>query len=413
MRKNRIFRFFGSTVCVVFLSVTSLAAGEVKTETIGNLVYEVPDNWVVSTSDADTTVSKTYTDGKVSMVVTYMPMELDMSGMDSSIQKLMLNAPMESFEAMDDYTEMSNDYYNFEGNSGNARLFTYDVSGTNVTTMTNVMYTGEGIGMFIMGFPTTLILDVNSDAFLDVMKSTKTVGTSGGEASDTSQAISGTAKEHTRYSADFYKVGTDIPAGEYVVFAESDQGYFCVSSDSNQKDITFNENFAYNSIITIRDGEYLELSRCYAVPLEENPDIALSDSGMFKVGTHIPAGEYKLTATGTSGYYCVYPDSRQDDIIANDNFENQNYVTVSEGQYLVLSRCKFAETPTKPVKSYTDAETVKKVQEALNAAGYDCGTPDGIAGSGTAGQVEKYQMDKGLGVTGTITDEILESLEIN
>lgn len=108
----------------------------------------------------------------------------------------------------------------------------------------------------------------------------------------------------------------------------------------------------------------------------------------------------------------MYPDSRQDDIIANDNFENQNYVTVSEGQYLVLSRCKFAETPTKPVKSYTDAETVKKVQEALNAAGYDCGTPDGIAGSGTAGQVEKYQTEKGLTVTGTITDEVLASLGI-
>ena len=71
MRKNRIFKLLGASVCAAFLSVVALAAGEVKTETIGNLVYEVPDNWVVSTSDADTTVSKTYTDGKVSMVVLY------------------------------------------------------------------------------------------------------------------------------------------------------------------------------------------------------------------------------------------------------------------------------------------------------------------------------------------------------
>lgn len=339
------------------------------------------------------------------MVVAYIPMELDLSGMDISIQKLMLNVPMESFEAMDDYTEMSNDYYNFEGNSGNTRLFTYDVSGINITMMTNTVYTGEGIGMFIMGFPTMSLGDVDSDIFLDVMESTKTVGAS--DVSVAEKEASGTAKEYTKYSADFYKVGVDIPAGEYVVYAESDHGYFCVSSDSNQSDITFNDNFSYNSIITIGDGEYLELSRCYAIPIEENPEMDLSGSGMFKVGTHIPAGEYKLTATGTSGYYCVYPDSRQDDILANDNFENQNYVTVSDGQYLVLSRCKFAETPAKPMKSYTDAETVKKVQEALNAAGYDCGAPDGIAG-----QIEKYQADKGLTVTGTITDEVLASLGI-
>ena len=107
----------------------------------------------------------------------------------------------------------------------------------------------------------------------------------------------------------------------------------------------------------------------------------------------------------------MYPDSRQDDIIANDNFENQNYVTVSEGQYLVLSRCKFAETPTKPVKSYTDAETVKKVQEALNAAGYDCGTPDGIL-ENVLEQVTVYQLVNGLTLTMTITEEVLASLGI-
>lgn len=218
--------------------------------------------------------------------------------------------------------------------------------------------------------------------------------------------------EYTRYNSGVYKVGTDIPSGEYILFAQDGYGYFCVSPDSNQDDITFNENFDYNSIITINDGEYLELYSCYAIPVEENPEIDLSGPGMFRVGIDIPAGEYKLAATDDCGYYCIYPDSRQDDIISNDIFENQNYVTVSNGQYLVLSGCKFTEIPEKPVRTYTDPETVKKVQEALNDAGYDCGTPDGIAGIGTKGQIEKYQTDKGLTVTGTITDEVLESLRI-
>ena len=46
---------------------------------------------------------------------------------------------------------------------------------------------------------------------------------------------------------------------------------------------------------------------------------------------------------GETGYYCVYGDSRHDDIIANDNFEGSAYVKVNDGQYLVLVRCLLAE----------------------------------------------------------------------
>lgn len=149
----------------------------------------------------------------------------------------------------------------------------------------------------------------------------------------------------TRYASGMYKVGVDIPAGEYIVFSSRDLGYFCVSSDSNGDDILFNENFEYNSILTVYDNEYLELNRCYAIPMSADPDVDVSSTGMFKVGLHIPSGEYKIEATDDLGYYCIYPDSRQDDIISNDNFEGQRYVTVSDGQYLVLNRCRFVSPP--------------------------------------------------------------------
>ena len=61
---------------------------------------------------------------------------------------------------------------------------------------------------------------------------------------------------------------------------------------------------------------------------------------MYKIGVNLPAGEYRLDATADrGGYYCIYPDSRQQDILSNDNFEGQAYVSVSDGQYLVLSNC--------------------------------------------------------------------------
>ncbi len=58
------------------------------------------------------------------------------------------------------------------------------------------------------------------------------------------------------------------------------------------------------------------------------------------------------------------------------------------------------------------AETVRKVQEALNNAGYDCGTPDGAAGQKTAEAITNYQRDHGLEETGRIDMALVESLNL-
>ena len=143
----------------------------------------------------------------------------------------------------------------------------------------------------------------------------------------------------TKYESGQYKVGTDIPAGEYVIFADGGLGYFEVTAGANGDDIIANENFEYNSIMTIVDGEYLKLSRAYAVPIEDVESLPMDTADMFKIGVFLPAGEYKVVSDSDSGYYCIYGDNRQGDIIANDNFDGQSYLTVSDGQYLVLSRC--------------------------------------------------------------------------
>lgn len=156
-----------------------------------------------------------------------------------------------------------------------------------------------------------------------------------------------TPMEMVEYGEGQYKAGTDIPTGEYLVYATHNDipGYFCLSSDSNQDNIITNDNFDFNSIITIQTGEYIQVKRAGLVSLEafdSNYSLKTTESGcMLKVGTHIPAGEYKITSTSSvSGYYCIYKTSRQDDIIKNDNFSGSVYVTVKKGQYLLLNRCK-------------------------------------------------------------------------
>lgn len=168
-----------------------------------------------------------------------------------------------------------------------------------------------------------------------------------------------TKKETKAYGEGMYKVGKDIPEGEYILYNTSNyDAYTCVSDDANQNDIIFNENFPSDLIITVYDDEFLDLSRCMAINLDEliegNEDKTdtlinvvadrVDEGVMYKVGLMLEPGEYKLETTGNyGGYYCIYSDSRHDDIVANDNFDSSTYVEVSDGEYLLLSRCKIVE----------------------------------------------------------------------
>lgn len=81
-----------------------------------------------------------------------------------------------------------------------------------------------------------------------------------------------------------------------------------------------------------------------------NSDSSASDSnnsniisaGMYKVGIDIPAGEYKVTPTGSaSAYYLVANDSSGEvsSWVTNASFDDVRYVTVKYGQYITLERC--------------------------------------------------------------------------
>lgn len=63
-------------------------------------------------------------------------------------------------------------------------------------------------------------------------------------------------------------------------------------------------------------------------------------AGTYRIGTDCPAGEYKLTASG-HGYFCVYPDTAKSDILENSNFDKCEYITVEDGQCLVVKNATF------------------------------------------------------------------------
>ena len=62
---------------------------------------------------------------------------------------------------------------------------------------------------------------------------------------------------------------------------------------------------------------------------------------------------------------------------------------------------------------YSSADTVKAVQEKLNAAGFDCGTPDGVAGSGTKAAIQSFREANGLEKSEDIDAELFNALTLN
>ncbi|MEC5425228.1 hypothetical protein QGM71_17215 [Virgibacillus sp. C22-A2] len=159
------------------------------------------------------------------------------------------------------------------------------------------------------------------------------------------------ADKSNRIDAVTYKIGEDIPAGEYLVFA-SGMGYIESASDSTGalESIVFNDNLmnGAHSYVTLNEGEYFKLQSAEMYPVKEAPSVIPDDGiysdGMYKVGQDIPAGEYKIILDSSlgMGYLEVSSDSSHQlgSIVTNENVQADTYLTISEGQYLKLQDVK-------------------------------------------------------------------------
>lgn len=160
------------------------------------------------------------------------------------------------------------------------------------------------------------------------------------------------AKQEAGIKSGMYKVGQDMPPGEYKLFSTGSLtglSYFEVAKDSSNKleSIVANDNFDSFTYVTVSEGQYFKFSDSHAVPADQaeksGPVEGRYAGGMYKVGVDIPAGEYKVFPDEDStlgyGYYEITTSSRHvlDDIVANDNFEDPRYITVENGQYIKLS----------------------------------------------------------------------------
>lgn len=144
-----------------------------------------------------------------------------------------------------------------------------------------------------------------------------------------------------------HKIGTDLPAGEYVLYSDGGLAYFQVSKDStgSLESIISNDNFTGTRYITVSAGEYLEYRTARALSLDkapvQQPQSGKYENGMYKVERDIKAGEYKIISSGVAAYVEVTKDSlgTLSSIVTNDNFQGEKYITIKDGQYIKISDC--------------------------------------------------------------------------
>lgn len=184
-----------------------------------------------------------------------------------------------------------------------------------------------------------------------------------------------------------YKVGKDLPAGEYYVKCDSYNLYIADSSDSSGDldSVIYNLNTHGGVYITVEDGEYLEIQGGKLYKLDDSPDRGADDGkykeGMYKVGDDIPAGEYTVKSTEDQGYIEVSSNSRHkvEDIVANDNFKTDKKVKLSNGQYLTLSNGAEidADDSAKSSDSSSSGSSSSKSKE-ITVDGIKFNIPDGF-----------------------------------
>lgn len=137
-----------------------------------------------------------------------------------------------------------------------------------------------------------------------------------------------------------YKVGTDIPAGEYYLVPK-DAGYYAITSDKYEDDIISNDFFTSPRYLTVKNGVYLRLDEGITMyPINEAPKRTFKDNiytGYLKVGRDIKPGDYMIQTKVGDAYYSI--TDKYDNIYENDIFTGKAYVNLKNGQYIYLSDC--------------------------------------------------------------------------
>ena len=145
-------------------------------------------------------------------------------------------------------------------------------------------------------------------------------------------------------------------------------------------------------------------------------------SSVLKYGSRGTAVKSLQQDLNTLGYGCGTPDGiyGNNTVNAVKAFQRASSLTadgIAGGSTLskiedMIAGDSTPSTPSTPavLKYGSRGDSVRALQEKLNALGYNCGAPDGIFGSGTVSAVKAFQRDKGLSADGIAGSRTLDAI---
>lgn len=159
------------------------------------------------------------------------------------------------------------------------------------------------------------------------------------------------------YKDGTYKIGTDMPVGKYGAFNNGHgTGYANLYSDSNKTETLEGSGWSnYFCFVNVQEGQLLEIKGLTLVPYACIEAKGLENFGIFMGGSTLPVGEYYLTKldTSKSGLYSIYSDTTESDVIEFNYYAESAFLTVQEGEIVVLQNTKAVKAPENPVNTNT------------------------------------------------------------
>ncbi|MCK5128614.1 MAG: hypothetical protein KAQ68_02085 [Clostridiales bacterium] len=146
-----------------------------------------------------------------------------------------------------------------------------------------------------------------------------------------------------------YKVGKDIPAGEYLIETTtsiSSRSKYSVTKDSNRYNKITGDYLTNRAYVSVENDQYLRLDYANAYPVDKIVAYEVEDNtypaGMYKVGFDIPAGEYKVEfdLQYSSSIICSTASSFKDEYLTlKEGYEEDKTIILNDGEYLLLENC--------------------------------------------------------------------------
>jgi hypothetical protein len=142
---------------------------------------------------------------------------------------------------------------------------------------------------------------------------------------------------------DPYTVLNAIQPGVYIVLKDGDDANVTIETDNDENilGIKYNSAVKYNTIIKVEDGDIIRQNHCKLVSLDSELDT--TGSGVFIVGTHVPAGDYAIeTDNCKEGTVEVYSDVSYKECLLALPVEQKKPQSVSlkDGNIIVLNGAK-------------------------------------------------------------------------